>query len=242
MPGHGSEVAPGLLRLWCYTGQYLAGAFAGDTLVGASVAFLGDRPRHSLHSHITGVTPGQAGRGIGMALKRHQRDWARDRDIGVITWTFDPLVARNAYFNLTRLGARPVAYLPDFYGEMPDAVNAGTPSDRLFVRWQVTGPVVPHRVGPADPTDPEPGPVLAVLTVGVDGEPVRTEPPPGVGPLLVGVPGDIEALRRRDPAQALRWRWAVRDALAPPIDAGARVRFRTGSGYVIETIGDPPCN
>jgi predicted GNAT superfamily acetyltransferase len=104
----------------------------------------------SLHSHITGVAPGAQGRGVGRALKQHQREWARAHGLATITWTFDPLVRRNAWFNLVRLGAVGIEYLPDFYGSMSDAVNAGDLSDRLLVRWDVTDR--PRAVGRQDDT------------------------------------------------------------------------------------------
>ncbi len=56
-------------------------------------------------------------------MKLHQRAWAIARGIPVIEWTFDPLVARNAYFNIRKLGAMPVEYLPNFYGIMGDGIN-----------------------------------------------------------------------------------------------------------------------
>ena len=97
------------------------------------VGFLGLHPSYSLHSHAAGVTAAGTGRGIGFALKQDQRAWALERGIGTVTWTYDPLVRRNAFFNLTRLGARPVEYVVDFYGEMTDAINTGQGSDRFMV-------------------------------------------------------------------------------------------------------------
>ena len=237
LPGHGPEIAPGLLRLWLHTGQYLAGAFAGERLVAASVGFLGERPRRSLHSHITGVAPDFAGQGIGTALKQHQRSWARARDIATITWTFDPLVARNAHFNLNRLAARPVAYLPDFYGAMPDAVNAGSPTDRLFVHWDLDVRPASVASGLAARTR-RAGPTRFALVIGPEGEPERVTPPPGPGPLAIGLPADIEALRRTDPAGAYRWRLELRRVLAPMLGTG-RIGFETGTGYLIDPSGDP---
>ena len=55
----------------------------------------------------------------------------------MIAWTYDPLIRRNAYFNLAKLGARPVEYLPNFYGAMDDAINGGTETDRMLVRWEL---------------------------------------------------------------------------------------------------------
>ena len=71
-------------------------------------------------------------------MKLHQRSWAAERDLAWITWTFDPLVRRNAWFNLGVLGAEVHEYLVDFYGPIDDSINAGDESDRLLVAWAVT--------------------------------------------------------------------------------------------------------
>jgi predicted GNAT superfamily acetyltransferase len=126
-----------LMRALSASGNYVAGAFEGGRMVGASVGFFGPPPERTLHSHIAGVAASARGRGVGRALKQHQREWSLERGVEHITWTFDPLVRRNAWFNLARLGARPVAYLPNFYGGMDDAINAGDESDRLLVQWDL---------------------------------------------------------------------------------------------------------
>ena len=130
-----------ILRALAHTGCYVAGAYEGERVVGASVGFLGvDREGEvHLHSHITGVAPEAQGRHIGLGLKEHQRSWCLDRGIEVVTWTFDPFVPRNAWFNLHRLGADVVELVPDFYGEMRDGINAGQASDRFVVRWNLPG-------------------------------------------------------------------------------------------------------
>ena len=133
-----------LLRALSHEGGYVAGAFRQATLVGASVGFMGQHHgRLSLHSHATGVSPQARGLNVGRALKLHQRDWASARGVDVITWTFDPLVRRNAWFNIGRLRARPVEYLVDFYGPMSDSINAGDASDRLLMAWEVSAPSQP---------------------------------------------------------------------------------------------------
>lgn len=132
-----------LLRALSHEGGYVAGAYWQSGLVGASIGFLGQhRGRLSLHSHATGVSPEARGLNVGRALKLHQRDWAAARGVEVITWTFDPVVRRNAWFNIGRLGARPVEYLVDFYGPMSDAINAGDASDRLLMAWEVSPPAL----------------------------------------------------------------------------------------------------
>ena len=90
-----------LMRALAFAGGYVAGAFAEDRLIGASAGFLAQRDGAThLHSHISGVVAPWQGRHVGVALKHHQRQWALARGIGVIEWTFDPLVRRNAFFNL----------------------------------------------------------------------------------------------------------------------------------------------
>jgi predicted GNAT superfamily acetyltransferase len=90
-------------------------------------------------------------------VKLHQRAWAADRGLAWIVWTFDPLVRRNAWFNLAVLGARVDEYLVDFYGPIEDAVNAGDETDRLLVAWAVPEEPPrarePHQVAVPTPED-----------------------------------------------------------------------------------------
>jgi predicted GNAT superfamily acetyltransferase len=127
-----------LLRALGHSGHYVVGAYDGEQLIGASVAFATADGSGELHSHITAVAPGLAGRGLGLTLKGHQRAWAAEHGLVAVRWTFDPLVRRNAWFNITKLGVAVEAYLPDFYGPMDDAINRGEASDRLLVRWAVS--------------------------------------------------------------------------------------------------------
>lgn len=132
---------PNLLRALEHSGNYVVGVYDGDRMVAASAAFFGPPASRSMHSHVTGVLPDAQARGVGRALKAHQREWAFARDVGTITWTFDPLIARNAHFNLAVLGARVTDYLVDHYGDMGDAINSGDESDRLHVAWHLASPV-----------------------------------------------------------------------------------------------------
>jgi len=211
-------LAAEVMRAVEHAGGYVVGAYASDVLVGASSGFLGmdgdNRP--VLHSHISGVL--EQGRGVGIALKLHQRSWALSRGITEITWTFDPLVRRNAWFNLVKLGAAGVEYLPDFYGPMSDGVNGGESSDRLFTRWDLTA--APQ--GPLDAGD------ALLLLDDVDGAPRPSgHAVDDRARLLVRLPADVEALRRTDPATATAWRLAVRRALVPAFADGFAARGMT---------------
>lgn len=134
---HPSQIfASHTLRALAFADNYVVAAFDGDRIVAGAVAYRAGGTR--LHSDVAGVDAAWRGRGLGLAVKRHQRDWARRRDIDCIQWTFDPTLFRNARFNIHRMGAVAVRYLPDFYGRMDDEINAEAgPSDRLLVEWRL---------------------------------------------------------------------------------------------------------
>lgn len=138
--GDRSGMPPNLLRALAHSGNYAVGLWDDERMIGASVAFFAAPAARSMHSHITGILPAHQGHGLGRALKEHQREWALARGVGHITWTFDPLVARNAHFNLAVLGARVTEFLVDHYGPMDDGVNRGDESDRLMVSWALAAP------------------------------------------------------------------------------------------------------
>ncbi|MEJ7648020.1 MAG: hypothetical protein WKF57_03070 [Nakamurella sp.] len=211
-----APVTMAVLRAVTHAGGYCAiahdvrgDAAPAEAVVGACIGFLGSRPRSSLHSHIAGVLDAGLGRGVGYALKLDQRAWAAEQGLESITWTFDPLVRRNAFFNLMKLGVGVSEYLPDFYGAMEDSVNAGQGSDRLLVRW----PVIAPEHGPAARAiTAQPG---AVLLDHLPGRPDEAGPigDTGPSPAWIRIPADIERLRRERPELAIRWRHAVRSTL-----------------------------
>lgn len=224
--GESSPYATDLLRAVLFAGGYVAGAYLDDRLVGASLGILG---RHDnslvLHSHITGVLPGLEHAGIGAALKQHQRGWARHNDLPAITWTFDPLVRRNAWFNLGKLGARVVDYVEGFYGTLTDAINAGDETDRAIIWWPT-----------ADPTPGIPGDGFVV----VDDVGGVHAPPAEAAVLNVHTPSDIVSLRATDASEARRWRHALREGFGGAIRAGFIATACTRDGvYTLEAPERP---
>ena len=199
-------VPANILRTVQHTGGYVFGAYdERGTLLATSMGLLAGGS--TLHSHITGVAPSGQRRGLGLALKQHQRWWALAHDLPVITWTCDPLVRRNVAFNLHALGAEVHAYLPDHYGAMTDGVNSGDDSDRFELRWDLAGPRATR---------------------------AAEERLPWVsGPRTVPLPEDIEAVRRRDPAAARRWRRTVRESVVPALAAGAVVTGLDAHGALV---------
>ncbi len=226
-----------LLRAFAHTGNYVAGAFAGDEMVGTCAGFFSAPAEHAMHSHIAGVSQRLTAKHVGFALKLHQRAWALSRDVTTITWTFDPLVCRNAYFNIAKLAALPVEYLPDFYGQMDDVINAGDDSDRLLVNWPLTADSVDGAWqgadSRADAARLRAAGAAVALDIGPDGRPVTGGADPGAATVLVRVPSDIEAMRRHDPAAARQWRRALRQALGGLMTEGGQVTGFDRSGWYV---------
>jgi predicted GNAT superfamily acetyltransferase len=141
-----------------HTGAIVLGAFIEGKIAGYIYSFPADFGKvRGQHSHHLAVLPESQGLGLGKALKWAQREEALKRDLELLTWTFDPMLARNANLNIHALGAIGRRYLRDFYGETPALVlDAGVPSDRLLVEWWIKSPRVKARKnGPPAPLDPE---------------------------------------------------------------------------------------
>jgi predicted GNAT superfamily acetyltransferase len=232
---------PQLMRALSHSGNYVAGAWLDGRLVGAAVAFLHPGTDGlALHSHITGVSDAVQGRGVGLALKQHQRAWALAHGIARIDWTFDPLVRRNAHLNLVKLGAEIVEYLPHFYGRMPDGINAGDESDRCLVSWPLSSErAVAASHGPVPEPDLDAlrrAGARVLLEEDPAGRPLTSDPgPPGAAAMLVQVPDDIVAIRGADPELARHWRAARRATMGEALGRGLAATGITRSGwYVLE--------
>lgn len=238
----GGVLPPEALGAIGHAGGQVTVAEQDGRLVGATAAFLGrgDDGHVFLHSHVTGVRADATARGIGAALKWHQRAWCLDRDLVEVRWTFDPLVRRNLAFNLVRLAAQVDHYLPDAYGGMPDAINHGLPTDRVVARWELTSRRVEAaaagRAASPDVAALERAGAVTVLDVDTDGGP-RSAATDGARQLL-RVPDDVEALRGRDRDLAARWSAALRATLGTALDAGARVTGATRDGWLVVVAGD----
>ena len=194
----GTEITPNLLQAMVHSGAYLSGAFLENKCIGAAFAFPATTGGLHLHSHMTAVLDQYRDHGVGYLLKIDQWNWAKKNFYLEITWTYDPLVRRNAKFNLLKLGVDIVSYHPNFYGDMPDLLNAGDESDRVLASWKVVGnkPIPKNVISKPLPTD-----------------------------ILIAIPEDIVAIREKDPAENLKWRYKIRDQF---IDALANGRHVVG--------------
>jgi len=238
-------------------GGLVLGAFTEDEeLVGFAYAFPGLRPEGPLwYSHMAGVLPAHQGAGLGLRLKRAQRDAALAAGLDRIVWTYDPLQARNARFNFDRLGVVASRYYVDYYGPMTDAINRGLPSDRFEVDWWLRSPrVVARLAGTPPPSAPGPSWALAAAR-GADGAPPGPLSPPATPDLalaepclLVEIPADLARLKAHGAAAALQWREATRQVFLRYFGRGYEVTAvvrPAGAGssrvaYVLEQKGALP--
>ena len=203
----GTEITPNLLQAMVHNGAYLSGAFIGDKCVGAAFAFPATTEGLHLHSHMTAVLDDYRDQGIGYALKIDQWQWAKKNNYAEITWTFDPLVARNAKLNLIKLGVDISAYYPNFYGDMPDALNAGDESDRVMASWKVVGNQSVPRSVTLNSSDSD---------------------------ILIKIPEDIVAIRSKDRSENLKWRRKIREEFMRAFEKGGKViGFSANNEYVV---------
>jgi predicted GNAT superfamily acetyltransferase len=153
-------------------------------------------------------------------------------------------VCRNAYFNIAKLAARPVEYLPDFYGAMEDDINSGEDSDRLLVHWPLADDSVARasqgvRSG-ADAGDLREAGAAVALDCDPSGFPEIIQNDYATAPtVLVGVPLDIEATRRDHREAAHQWRRAMRQVLGGLLAGGGRVTGFDRSGWYVVERGHP---
>jgi predicted GNAT superfamily acetyltransferase len=203
----GTEITPNLLQAMVHSGSYLSGAFIDNEIVGAAFAFPATNSGLHLHSHMTAVLDAYRDKGVGYALKIDQWNWAKKQNYSHLTWTFDPLVRRNAKLNIVKLGVGISAYYPNFYGEMSDALNAGDESDRLMVSWST------------DIDEPK-------------GRQLIAHPKPG--DILIAIPEDIVAIRSKDQSESLIWRRQVREQFLAAFEKNGKVvGFSTNNEYVV---------
>lgn len=222
------EVHPSnIFKIHAHTGGVVAAAYDPDDralgFVFGFPAYRDGRLWH--HSHMLAVRPGARGSGLAEALKLHQRARVLGQNLDRITWTFDPLVARNARFNLGKLGARAVSYHPNWYAA------EDVPADRLMIEWDLKKAPVPH---------PPPAPmgqvVLTASGVGPDTPTLDLDDPV----LLAEVPTQAPELRLSD---RLAWRLALREVLSGYLGRGYAVADLAREGerafYVLERGAGP---
>jgi predicted GNAT superfamily acetyltransferase len=225
-------VPPQLMLAVVHNGGFVALGYADgdDRPAGFVFGFLGIHDYHFRHhSHMLAVRPEYRGTGLAQTLKEAQRDHCLDQGIEIIGWTMDPLEARNARFNFGKLGTFTRTYYRDFYGAMPDKLNQGLPSDRVYIEWPIghdrtykrlRGDDAPPSLEQAESEG------IGYLLRADSARPGRVGDVAGASHLLLEVPSAFQDLKARDPKAALAWRLAARDAFKRAFAAGyAAVEF-----------------
>jgi predicted GNAT superfamily acetyltransferase len=227
-----------------HAGGMVLGAFEGDKMIGFAYGFPAlEHGRVSIHSHMLAVIPQYRNVQVGFNLKLAQRDFALERGLDEITWTYDPLQSLNAHLNFAKLGVVSSRYIVNFYGEETSSpLHQGFGTDRLWVKWLLASDRVKERIArykqASRATDFSPGSdslsnaYQPALVYSEDSQPKLADS----SSLLSGshcfieIPHDIPALKRRDAAAASAWREATRRAFLAAIEAGFTVQDfqRTG--------------
>ena len=181
-------------------------------------------------SHMLGVTPDARAGGLGLRLKRAQRDEAMRMGIDLIEWTYDPLQAFNAHLNFTKLGVVVEEYEENIYGESSSPLHKATPTDRFIAEWRLTTPHVERRLSaPTSPLMRDSAVMSAVLvnpsnTSGEWLEPGNPVLDTDSGRrLLVEIPTGFSDMQLRRPELALAWRMTTRKIFQTYFSRGFRV-------------------
>jgi len=205
-------------------GGWTLGAFVGERLVGFVHHLAAIRETEIFgYSHMMAVDPDFQNQGVGAQLKWRQRERAIQEGRDFIKWTWDPMQARNAHFNLNRLGVTVGSYAVNFYGTdyatsplLADAEPAGIDSDRLFASWQLKSP--------------------RVISL-ANGDSLLTEPVPVKPAAVIEIPANWTKLCREDAAQArteqLRVRSEFQQALADGLIASGFERSSAQPRYLL---------
>lgn len=222
--GFSERVPMAILRVGQMIGGVAAGAFDGEKMVGFVFGMTGVRDRELVHwSDMLAVREEFRGKGIGERLKQYQRDKVVALGVKSMLWTFDPLQAKNAHFNINHLGALPVEYVPDMYGSHTGSLLHGTlPTDRFIARWNLEN----TRRSDARAPLPISGTTVPVVNpVGADDTPSAELLPSSshAGPINVQIPADFSAVQRESTPIAMRWRLVVREVMTAWLAAGYRV-------------------
>lgn len=221
-----SDVVPvSMMGIAVKMGGICLGAFDRDgEMLGFVFGVTGPRDGELAHwSHMLAVRGKARNAGIGRRLKLAQREALAEQGVGTLYWTFDPLVARNAHFNLNRLGATIAEFVPDMYGASDSDLHIlGT--DRFIARWSLEG--VAGAVGP--PCDRVVERELPCM-----GKPgCNGHLPSGADVIEVPVPRDIDALVAGSIEEALAWRRSNGAALSRLFAEGYEiVGFRVGEEH-----------
>ncbi len=216
---------PSLLMATQQVGGVAAGAFdAGGELLGFVFGIGGLRDGRPVHwSDMLGVRAGYRDLGLGRRLKAHQRECLLENGISVAYWTFDPLEARNAHVNMNKLGARPVEYVPDMYGDIErGSLLSGLSTDRFIVEWELEHPrteaALNGQYKPSVSTAP-----IVNTEMGDQAAIPRQLALPDDGEVRIEIPADLHALKGESLDLARLWRQMTRRAFLHYMGRGYRV-------------------
>jgi len=255
-PGSETDVVPAHVFITAvHNGGLVIGAFDNHRIIGFVFGFPGlestpDGPRPKHCSHMMGIHPDYRDSGVGFALKRAQWQMVRHQGLDHITWTYDPLLSRNAYLNIAKLGAVCNTYRRSEYGDMRDGLNAGLPSDRFQVDWWINTRRVETRLSKRARR-----PLKLENFSKADLQPLYSvhhqigslpRPPEHVSPLegrlaLAEIPTDFIALKDADFSLARDWRFFSREVFETAFATGYIVTdfvFDQGRSFYVLSHGE----
>lgn len=222
---YGELVPPIILQIVQKVGGVAVGAFdEAGRLLGFVFGITGVKDGRLVHwSHILAVQPELRNTGLGRRLKEYQRELLQPLGVESIYWTYDPLVAKNAYLNLNRLGAEVVEYVVEMYGRTGSVLHTlGT--DRLVVAWRIAEAAAfagAANTAAITGSAAAAGPIVNLTTAGTPLEP--TAPLPSAPLVRIAIPSDLDAVLCAEPELARQWQGTIQRSFLHYLGAGYRV-------------------
>ncbi len=212
------RVPAAILRVSQRVGGITAAAFdANGQMLGFVFGMTGVDNDDLVHwSDMLAVRPEARGHHLGERLKQYQRRKVCALGVRRMMWTFDPLVSRNAHFNINRLGAMPVEYAENLYGMTRSALHGALPTDRFIVAWDCAGAAPNHSADGVATSD------VPLLNPVSNGTPTLASIG-DVDRVRVQIPIDVQPIIQQQPVLAARWRDITRRTIGERLAAGYRV-------------------
>lgn len=200
-------------------GGFVAGAFEPDgRMVGFVYGLPGIKDGKLIHcSRMLGVLNEYRNENVGFQLKLMQREFAQSMGISLAVWTFDPLVGRNAYFNIEKLGVTARTYHCNLYGTSTSRFSSGLETDRLVAEWELKSKRVEERIAGRSDTPKlkqalREYPIVNRVERKKGGLIRPGEPDLSISHsrVLVEIPEDIQPIKDVDISLAREWREKIR--------------------------------
>jgi predicted GNAT superfamily acetyltransferase len=180
---------------------FILGWFLGGRMIATSI-IMGTFEPGTVFGRMFGILPEYRNVRVGREIHQKLFPYLVSHGVSQMVWAYEPLEGRNANLYLNRSGGEVFSYNPDFYLDV-DEMSSGMPADRFLVRSDLNSERTRTALSQG----------LKVPSVddALARYPVATASSfPDRPSVLVRIPGELQDLKRSDPAAAMAFRMETR--------------------------------